>query len=187
MWMLPRAQPGTPVDCVVQSLSRAALFETPWTAAHQAPLSSAVSRSLLRCASLGFVMLSNHLILCCLLYLLLSFFLSIRIFSKKIALRPKFWSFSCSISPSNEYSGLISFRYWFLLRLTGLSSLKFKGLSRVFSRTTIWKHQFFGAQPFLWSNPHIHTWPLEEPYIWPYGALSAKWCLCFLICCLGLS
>ena len=151
MWMLPRAQPGTPVDCVVQSLSRAALFETPWTAAHQAPLSSAVSRSLLRCASLGFVMLSNHLILCCLLYLLLSFFLSIRIFSKEIALRPKFWSFSCSISPSNEYSGLISFMVdWFDHPVV-------QGTLKVFPSTTIQKHQFFSAQFSLWSNSHICT------------------------------
>ena len=90
-------------------------FETPWTAAHQAPLSSAVSRSLLRCASLGFVMLSNHLILCCPLLLLPSIFTSIRVFSNKSALHtrwPKYWRFS--ISPSNEYSELVSFRiHWF--------------------------------------------------------------------------
>ena len=63
---------------------------------------------------------------------------------------PKYWSFSFSISPSNEYSGLISFR------LTGLISLLSKGLSRVFSNITVWRHQFFGIQPSLWTNSHIH-------------------------------
>ena len=70
---------------------------------------------------------------------------------------PEYWSFSFSISPSNKYSGLIS------LGLTGLISLQSKGLSRVFSNTTIQKHQFFGTQPSLWSNSHIHTWLLEKP------------------------
>ena len=65
---------------------------------------------------------------------------------------PKCWSFSFSISPSNEYLGL-----------TGLISLQSKGLSRVFSITTVQKHHFFGAQPSLWSNSHIHTWLLEKP------------------------
>ena len=65
-------------------------------------------------------------------------------------------SFSFSISPSNEYSGLISFR------ITGWISLQSKGLSRVFSNTTIQKHQFFSAQPSLWSSSHISTWPLEK-------------------------
>ena len=88
------------------------------------------------------------------------------------------WSFSFSISPSNEYSGLFSFRIdWFDL-------LVVQGLSRVFSNTTVQKYQFFGAQPSLW---YIHTWQLEKPYLWPYGSLLAKWCLCFLIHCLGLS
>ena len=67
---------------------------------------------------------------------------------------PKYWSFSFSISPSNEYSGQISFR------IDGLISLQSKGLSRVFSNTTVQKHQLFGAQPYLWSNSHIHTWLL---------------------------
>ena len=70
---------------------------------------------------------------------------------------PKYWSFS--ISPSNEYSGLISFR----VELTGLISLQSKGLSRVFSNTKVWKHQFFSAQPSLWSKSHIHTWLWEKP------------------------
>ena len=73
------------------------------------------------------------------------------------ASRPKYWNFSFSISLSNEYSGLIIFR------ISSLISLPFKELSRVFFSTTIWKHQFFGAQPSLWSNSHIHTWLLKKP------------------------
>ena len=106
-------------------------------------------------------MLSNHLILCCLLLLLPLIFPSIRGISSGSVLRlrwPKYWSFSFSISSSNEYSGLTSFR-------TGLISLQSKGFSRVFSSTTTWKHQFFGAQPSLWSNSHIHTWLLEKPSV----------------------
>ena len=76
---------------------------------------------------------------------------------------------------------------WFPLGLTGLNLLQSKELSRVFSSTTIQKHQFFGAQPSLWSNFHICTWLLEKPQLWLYGPLLAKWCLCFLIHCLGLS
>ena len=75
----------------------------------------------------------------------------------------------------------------FLLGLTGLISLRSKGLSRVFSRTTVRMHQFFSTRPFLWSNSLICTWLSEKPYLWLYTPLLAKWCLCFLICCLGLS
>ena len=81
-------------------------------------------------------------------------------------------SASASILPMNIQD-------WFPLGLTGWISLQSKGLSRVFSNTTVQKHHFFGAQPSLWSNTHIHTWLLEKPYLWPNGPLSAKWCLCF--------
>ena len=70
---------------------------------------------------------------------------------------------------------------WFPLGLTGLISLLSKGLSRVFSNTTVQKHQFFGVQPSLWSNSHIYTWLLGKPQLWLYGPLSVKWCLCFLV------
>ena len=70
---------------------------------------------------------------------------------------------------------------WFPLGLTGLISLQSKELSRVFSNTTIWKHQFSGTHASLWSNSHICTWLLEKPYLWLYG-LCWKKCLCFLIC-----
>ena len=78
----------------------------------------------------------------------------IKVFSNELALHiswPEYWNFSFSISPFSEYSG------W-----TGWISLQSKGLSRVFSSTTVWKHQFFGAQPSLWSNSHIHTWLLGK-------------------------
>ena len=97
----------------VQSLSRVQLFVTSWTAARQASLSITNSQSLLKLMSIVSVMPSNHLILCRPLLLLPSIFPSIRVFSKKSVLHirwPKHWSFSFSISPSNEYSGLISFR-----------------------------------------------------------------------------
>ena len=137
----------------VQSLSRVRLFVTPWTAARQASLSITNSQSLLKLMSIKSVMPSNHLILCHPLLLLPSIFPSIRVFSSESDLyirRPKCWSFSFSISPFNEYSGLISFR------IDWLDLLAVQGLSRVFSNTTVQKHQFFSSQPSLWSNSHIH-------------------------------
>ena len=97
----------------VQSLSRVQLFATPWTAACQASLSIINSRSLSKFMSIASVMPSSHLTLCHPLFLLLSIFPSIRVFSNESVLHirwPKYWSFSFSISPSSEYSGLISFR-----------------------------------------------------------------------------
>ena len=127
----------------VQSLSRVQLFVTPWTAARQASLSITNSQSLPKLMSIESVMPSNHLILCRPLLLPPSFFPGIRVFSNESALHirwPKYWSFSFSISPSNEYSGL------FPLGWTGWISLQSKGFSRVFSTTTVQKHQFFGTQ-----------------------------------------
>ena len=125
-------------------------FVTPWTAAYQASLSSPLSWSLLKFMSIESMMLSKHLIPCHLLLLLLSIFPSIRGFSSESALHirwPKYWSFS--ISPSNEYSVLTSFRInWFDL-------LAIKELSGLFSSATIWKYQCFDAQPSLWSHSHI--------------------------------
>ena len=127
----------------VQSLSPVRLFATPWTAAHQASLSITNFWSLLKLMSIESVMPSNHFILCRPLLLLPSVFPSIRVFSNKSVLHirwPKYWSFSFSISPSNENSGLIS------LGLTDWISLQSKGLSRVSSKTTVQKHQFFSAR-----------------------------------------
>ena len=106
------------------------------------------------------IMPSNHLNLCHPLLFLPSVFPSIRVFSNELALCirfPKYWSFSFSISPPNKYSELISLRIdWFDI------SLQSKGLSSVFSNTTIQKHQSFSTQPSLWSNSHIHTWLLKN-------------------------
>ena len=134
----------------IQSLSHVRLFETPWTAVHQASLSITNSWSLLKLMSIESVMPSSHLILCHPLLLPPSIFPTIRIFSNKSVLRirwPEDWSFTFSISPSNEYSGLLSFKIDL-----GLISLLSKGLPRVFSHTTVQKHQFFGTQLSLWSN-----------------------------------
>ena len=147
---------------VVQLLSHVWLFVTLWTATRQAPLSSSISGSLFKFMSIESEMLSNHLILCRPLLILPLIFPSIRFSSNELALhvkRPKYWSFSCSISPS------INIQSWFSLGFTGLISLLSKGLSRVFSNTTVQK-QFFSTQPSLWSNYYIHTWLLKKPYIW---------------------
>ena len=112
---------------VVQSLSRVQLFATPWTAAPQAPLSFTMSQSLLKLMSIESVMPSSRLILCRPLLLLFSVFPSIKVFSSESALHirwPKYWSFSFSISPSNEYSGLISFRMDWLDLLAVQGALK---------------------------------------------------------------
>ena len=111
----------------MQSLSHVQLFVTPWTAAHQAFLSITNSQSLLKLMSIESVMPSNYLILCRPLLLLPSIFPSIRVFSNESVLPirwPKYWSFSFSISPSNEYSGLISFRIDWLDLLAVQGTLK---------------------------------------------------------------
>ena len=115
--------------CSIQLLSHVQLFATPWTAACQASLSISKSRSLLKFMSIESVMPSSHLILCHPLLLPPSIFPSIRVFSNESVLHirwPKYWSFSFSISPSNEYSRLIS------CQMDWLISLLSKGLSRVF-------------------------------------------------------
>ena len=127
----------------VQLLSCVRLFATPWTAARQASVSIINPWSLLKLISIELVMPSNHLILCRPLLLLLSIFPSIRVFSNESTVHmrwPKYWSFSFNLSPSNEHSGLISFR------MVWLDLLESKGLSRVFSTTTVQKHQFFCPQ-----------------------------------------
>ena len=145
-----------------QSLSHVWLFATPWTVEHQASLSITNSWSLLKLMSIALVMPFNHLVLCCPLLLLPSIFPSIRVFSNESARHirwPKYWSISFNISPPNEYSD------WFPLGWTGWISLQSKGLSRVFSNTTIQKHQFCGAQPSLWYNSHIHTFTHNFDYM----------------------
>ena len=138
----------------VHLLTHVRLFAAPWTAARQGSLSFTNSWSLGTLMSIELVIPSNHLILCQTLLLLPSIFPSNRFFSNDSVLHiswPKYWRFNFSIGPSNEYSGLISFR------LTGWISLQSKGLSRVLSKTTVQNHQFFIAHHSLWCKCHIHT------------------------------
>jgi len=154
-----------------QSLSHFQLFVTLWAAAQQASLSITNSRSWLKLMSIESVMPSNHLIFCRPLLLLLSIFPNIRVFSKESVLRikwPKYWSFSFSISPSNEYSGLTSFRMeWFdLLVVQGT-------LQRVLQhhnlKASVLRHSaFFMVQL---SHPYMTT---EKPQLEPYRPLLAR-------------
>ena len=143
-----------------QLLSHVWLFATPQTVARQASLSITNSWSLLKLMSTETMMPSIHLILCHPLLLLPSIFPSMRVFSNESVLHirwPKYWSFSFSISPSNAYSGLISFRVDWLDLLAVQEILK-SLLQHHSSKAPI-----FGTQLSLWSNSHIHTWLLEKP------------------------
>ena len=162
-------------------LSLVLLFATPWTAARQASLSITNTQSLLRVRSIESVMLSNHLILCSPLLLLPSIFPSMRVFSNESVLHirwPMYWSFSFSISPSNEYSGLISFRKdWFdLLAVQGtLKSL----LQHHSLKASILRHStFFIIQ-------------LSHPYVTNGKTIALRWTLVYkvmvLLFCLGWS
>ena len=144
----------------VQSLSRVQLFPTPWIAACQDSLSITNSRSSLWLTSIESVMPSSHLILCRPLLLLPPIPPSIRVFSNESTLHmrwPKYWSFSFSIILPKKSQG------WSPSEWTGWIFMQSKGLSRVFSKTTVQNHQFFSAQLSSESNSHIHTWPLEKP------------------------
>ena len=144
----------------VQSRSGVWLFAIPWTAACQASLSITNSQNLLKLKSVDSVMQFNHLILCRPLLLPPSIFPSIRVFPNESVLciggQSIGASASASVLPKNTQD-------WSPLGWTGWISLQSKGLSRVFSNTTVRKHQFFGAQPSLWSNSLVHTWPPEKP------------------------
>ena len=132
-----------PTFSSVQLLSRVWLYVTLWTAAHQASLSITNFQSPPKPMSIELVMPSNHLTLCRPLLLLPSVFPSIRVFSNESALHirwPKYWSCSFKINPTNEHPGLISFR------MDWLDLLAVQGTLRVFSNTTVQKHQFFGTQ-----------------------------------------
>ena len=128
---------------------------TPWTATCQASLSITTSQSLLRLMSIESVMPSNHLNLCHPLLLLPPIFPSIRVFSNESVLRikwPKYWSFSFSISPSNEYSGLIS------LKMDSLDLLAVQGTQESSPTPQFKKHQFFSAQLSIQSNSHTQRY-----------------------------
>ena len=138
----------------VQSLSHVQLFAVPWTAARQASLSITNSWSFVKLISMESMMPSNHLILCRPLHLPPSIFPNIRVFSNGSVLQirwPKYWSFGFTISPSNEYSGLISFR------MDWLDLLAVQGTLKSLLQHQSSKHQFFGTQLSSQSNSHIHT------------------------------
>ena len=170
----------------VQSLSRVRLFATPWITARQASLSITNSWSSLRLRSMESVMPSSYLILCRPL-LLLSIFPSIRVFSNESALHirwPKFWSFSFSISPSNEYSGLISFRMdWldlFAVQETLKSLLQYHS-----SKASILQcSAFFRVQL---SHPYMTTGKTIALTRWTLVCKVMSLLLCFWICYLGWS
>ena len=145
---------------LVQSLSRVQLFATPWIAARQASLSITNSQSSLKLTSIKLVMPSSHLILCRPLLLLPPSLPA----SESFPMSQLFtWG-----GQSTGVSALtpvlpMNTQDWSPLEWTGWISLQSKGLSRVFSNTTVQKHQFFSTLPSLQSNSHIHTWPLEKP------------------------
>ena len=144
----------------VQLLSRAWLVATPWTEARQAAPSVTNSQSLLNLMSIKLVMPSSHLILCCPLLLLPLIFPSIRIFSNESVLHirwPKYWSFSFNISPSNEHTGLVSFRMDWLDLLAVQGTLKSLLQHHSSKASILQRSAFFIVQL------HIHTWPQEKP------------------------
>ena len=168
----------------VQLLSRVQLFVTPWTAAHQASLSITNCRSLPKPMSIESVIPSNHLILCGPLLLPPSVFPSIRVFSNESALHirwPKYWSFSFSISPSNEYPGLICFRMYWLNLLAVQGTLK-SLLQHHSSKASILLHlAFFIVQL---SHPYMTT---GKTIALTRQTFVGKVMSAFLICCLGWS
>ena len=145
---------------VVQLPSHLQLFSIPWTAAHQASRSFTVSWSLLKFMPLSqwcYLTISSSATL-------FSFGLQSFLASRSFPVSRLFKSAGQRIGVSASASVLpMNIQGWFPFGMTGLISLQSKRLSRVFSTTTVWKHQFFGAQPSLWSNSHIHTWLLENP------------------------
>ena len=182
----PQADSLPSLVAIIQLLRCVQLFATPWTAARQASLSFTISQSLFKLMSIESVMPSDHLILChpLLLPLFLAVFSSIGVFSSESVLhirRPKYWSFSFSISPSNEYSGLISFRiHWFdLLAIQGtLKSLLQHYSSKA---SNLLCSVLFMVQL---SHPYVTIGKTIALTIWTFvgKGLLAKECICFLIC-----
>ena len=171
---LKRNQTHT-VSQSVQLLSRVWLFATPWTAARQVSLSITNSWSFLKLMSIESVMPSNELIFGPPLLLQPSIFPSIRVFSNELALLirwPKYWSFSFSISPSNEYSGLIFFMMDWLDLLAVQGTLK-SLLQHHSSKASILRHSAF----FMVQLAYLYM-TTGKPYLWLDRPLLEKWCLC---------
>ena len=145
----------------------------PWTAACQAFLSITNSQSLLKLKSIKSVIPSNHLILC---QSFSAFSSCLQSFPASGSLLMS-WSFMSGGQNIEDSASVlpVNIQGWFPLGLMGLISLQSKGLSRVFSSTTtVWRHQFFSAQPFLLSSSHVYTWLLATPWLWWYRPLQAK-------------
>ena len=155
-----------------KSLNHVQLFVTPWIAARQASLFIISSQSLLKLMSIELVMPCNHLILCHRLLLLPPIFPSIRVFSNDSVLRsrwPKYWSFSFTVSPSNEYSGLLSFGMDWLDLLAVQGTLK-SLLQHHSSKASSLRRSGF---PIVQLS-HPYTWLLEKSWLWLDGHLLAK-------------
>ena len=168
----------------VQLLSHIDLFAIPWIAAHQDSLSTTNSQSMFKLMTIELVMPFNHLILCCPLLLLPSIFPSIRVFSSESVLHirwPKYCSFSFSISPSNEYSGFISFRIDWLDLLAVQGTLK-SLLQHHSSEASILRCSAFLMVQL--SHPYMTT---GKTIVLTRQTFVSKVMSCFLICCLGLS
>ena len=150
-----------PTCMCVRSLTLVSFFATIWTIVHQAPLPFTISQSLLKLMSIESMTPSKHLILCCPFSSCPQSFPA----SGSSPMSQLFASGGQNIGVSASVLPIKS-QGWFPFGLTGLISLQSRGFSRVFSSTTIQKHQFLGAQPSLWSNSHIHTWLLEKPKLW---------------------
>ena len=158
----------------VQYLSRVHLFVTPWTAAHQASLSIPSSQSLLKLMYIRLVMPSNHLILCHPLHLPHSVFPSIKVFSNESALRvwwPKYWKFSFSISPSNEYLRLISFRMYWLDLLAVQGTLRSLLQHHSSKASILWHSAFFRVQ---FSHPYMTTGKIIPLTRWTFVGKKVK-------------
>ena len=151
--------------CCCSVLSCILFFATPWTTACQASLSFHISQSLLKLTSIDSMKPCNHLLLSHPLLLLPSIFPSIGVFSNDWALHNRYWRTCCQSTGALGSAWVlpVNIQGWFPLGLTSLISLLSRGLSRVFTSTTVWRHQFFSALPFLLSSSHICIWPLEKP------------------------
>ena len=165
-WLLREISISSDIQVTQQpssvQFSRSVMSDSLWPheLQHARPLCPSPTPRVYSNMSIESVMPSNHLILHHPLLLPPSIFPGIRVFSDESGLHirwPNYWSFSFNISP------IINIQDWFPLGWTGWISLQSKGLSRVFSNTTVQKHQLFGAQPSSQSNSHIHTWTLEKP------------------------
>ena len=171
----------------VQSLSCVRLLVTRWTAACQASLSITNSWSLPKLKSTELVIPSNHLILCHPLLLLSSIFPSIKVFANESVLCirwPKYWSFSVSISPFSEYSGLISFRMDWLDLLADQGTLTSLLQHHSSKASILWRSAFFIVQL---SHSYITTGKIKPLARWTFVGKVVSLSLCFLICCLGWS